>query len=517
MSTEFRLDFVEIPHGLTIRANGVAVGRVRALRAGVQIYYENGRQVRELRTIEEVKRVAPYLKAIPNVINHPPGNLITKKNIDRLSKGLSGQGEFISGWVEVDICIDNLEAVQKITTTHQQVSMGYFVHRIPQSGVWVDELGVMGVKGREYEYDRIATYKIPHDIFGESATENDIFNHLAFVSNARAGEDATFVSDENNYDLVSAVDLRLDSNENSFTIRKEKMENIILVADGNSIAIPGDAAPLVKKLLRAVRDLRDTTGYQGDSIEVSTGGVTHHIPVDAEDMVGKNTKMLSDLASAMKDIADASNYKGKMVEQSIDSAKYKLPESMRDMVKHISDMMTDMKNEIDEKGNRADRAAKTAENLRHRLDELESQKLATVDHQEVIKTATSLIDDYNKGKPYYDVNSQPSLQNAAQDMTEYKRGAIKNHCSTRIDAQEIERVGWDANTITSWTSEEVEREFANLLRFYPAENNDAGTKTRQDHAAIVAKWNGKNRPVPTQKQPAKQSIFVGRRAQDMKI
>ncbi len=160
-------------------------------RVGVQLYMTADGVRRELRPEIAVADSAATFKAKPLTLNHPStnGGAVTSDNFKDVIVGIVPDIKYEDGLLKTvePLIIQDKDAIQAATTTHQQLSAGYMVDLIEESGVWEDTFGVQGPPGAKYEYDSIQT--------------NIRANHVALVEKGRAGEIASlkFDSDDNKF------------------------------------------------------------------------------------------------------------------------------------------------------------------------------------------------------------------------------------------------------------------------------------------------------------------------------
>lgn len=178
---------------------GFLHARAKIARIGIQKYFIDGKLVRELRRPEEIKASANEFENKPLTLDHPPES-VNSLNSSRYMKGFVNGVDYEDGWIKADIHITDEAAIGAAETTHRQFSNGYYAEIKDESGLWTDDLGVMGEVGKVYEYDSVQT--------------NIVGNHVALVTRARAGNNATFVADGLDEDTII-----LDSETN--TINKE--------------------------------------------------------------------------------------------------------------------------------------------------------------------------------------------------------------------------------------------------------------------------------------------------------
>lgn len=163
--------------------DGLLRVKARIARTGCQEYMDNGEIVYEYRSPAEVKASMSSLDQLGIIIDHKA--MIDSDNRDTLVKGLTSNVRFEEtdnvtgdGWVVSDICVFASDAITAALTSHTELSCGYDCDVIPVSGVWTDNEGSLGKKGKSYEY---------------RYTQKDIVgNHVALVPMARAGRKATF-------------------------------------------------------------------------------------------------------------------------------------------------------------------------------------------------------------------------------------------------------------------------------------------------------------------------------------
>lgn len=157
--------------------------KARIARTGCQEYMENGEIIYEYRSPAEVRASMSSLDQLGIIIDHKA--MIDSDNKDTLVKGLTSNVRFEEtdsvtgdGWVVADICIFASDAIIAALTSHTELSCGYDCDVITVSGIWTDNEGSLGKKGKSYKY---------------RYTQKDIVgNHVALVPMARAGRKATF-------------------------------------------------------------------------------------------------------------------------------------------------------------------------------------------------------------------------------------------------------------------------------------------------------------------------------------
>lgn len=209
-----------------IDENGILRVKATIARVGVQDYYtDDGKLERRLRPESEVMRSARTFSRAIITLNHPKGEFVNSENASIYLRGLSSECIYKDGFLDNELTITHSDAVIAACTTHKWLSCGYWADIEYASGVWIDELGVMGEVGKSYEYD-----SIQRNIRG---------NHIALVERARAGEKAT-IHDGMQFDNAPSIIERLSQ-------KKSTMVQIIF--NSEVLTLDGDDANKVKALI----------------------------------------------------------------------------------------------------------------------------------------------------------------------------------------------------------------------------------------------------------------------------
>ena len=259
----YRYDFVDVPVGATIKDGRLIASGVFA-RAGVQTYRSrDGKTIKEFRPPEEVKASINEFCNLTVTLEHPP-EFINAENIKKYIVGLTGDATFSEDLVRGELTLFDQKAIRASQTTHRQFSHGYNCIIEYESGVWTDRFGVQGDPGEKYEYDQIQ-----RDIGG---------NHLSLVSQARAGEVATFDSasqerfDDANIELLvqiredSTMDMvKLDMGKGKMDVPKAVADmyesgDILLKKDMQSVTLEDKAYLMPKDTADAVMKLKKEMG-----------------------------------------------------------------------------------------------------------------------------------------------------------------------------------------------------------------------------------------------------------------
>lgn len=175
MTIELRYDLAQLREP---EEHGSGFLRVDAYvtRVGVFEYVlPDGTVRRELRPPEEVFDEASIdsLRGIPITDGHPDEPL----NPDNVAKYMIGAAgdvvERSDGYLRVPQTIHRREGLDSIKSGRRQESCGYFVELEDAQGTWIDDDGLVGPAGAEYEFDAIQ--------------RNIEYNHIALVDRGRAG------------------------------------------------------------------------------------------------------------------------------------------------------------------------------------------------------------------------------------------------------------------------------------------------------------------------------------------
>lgn len=186
-------------------------------RVGVQAYMTADGVRRELRPEDAVASSAITFKSKPLTLNHPSDGAVTADNFSKVVVGFVPDIEYKDGLLSTlsPLIIQDAKAIQAASTSHQQLSAGYLVDLVDESGVWVDVHGVQGDKGKKYEYDAIQT--------------NIRANHVALVEEGRAGKIASLKfdgTDDNMYRELLRNDAGYEINSEIEPISKTVNPNI---------------------------------------------------------------------------------------------------------------------------------------------------------------------------------------------------------------------------------------------------------------------------------------------------
>lgn len=242
----FKTDYVTVSNP-RLDSNGFLKVNATIARVGVQEYYENGKIIREYRPPDEVEKSAITFVDKPITVDHPPELKVTANNTDKRLKGVVKDSFFVDGTVDANLLITHADAVQAAMSTHRQLSCGYECDYEETSGVWLDELGLAGEKGKEYPYDRIQ--------------RNIVGNHLALVRLGRAGAVASIRNDD-----VSIINSVIDT----FTMTK----TYILDSRSYQLDDPNDVDVLISKLEATIGEKTKLVSDSQSKLEELTASFT---------------------------------------------------------------------------------------------------------------------------------------------------------------------------------------------------------------------------------------------------
>ena len=202
---DFIIDNLDMP----ILSEGVDClkGVAKIARAGILYYQHEGQTYADFRPPEEVEKLVDQLKVLPITLNHPP-EMVNAKNYRVYNRGTLSGGNFQDNWLEAQLVVQDNEAMEAAENSHAQFSIGATVDREYKQGEWVDDAGVMGEPGATYKYDRIQ--------------RNLKLNHLALVTQARSGKEATWtIHDSAENDSLVKVYYSVEPILDSLTMTKE--------------------------------------------------------------------------------------------------------------------------------------------------------------------------------------------------------------------------------------------------------------------------------------------------------
>lgn len=263
--------------GLKIQDNGILSAPARIARAGVYRYLINGEIANVLREPAVVESTAGLFDNRPVTLDHPPNKEVTIANKDKLTKGWGSKVKYVDGWLETEINIFASDAIEAAKTTHQEFSNGYSAKLVPEQGIWVDELGIQGDRGRAYSYE----YKqIPEK-----------GNHIALVSNntARAGSGATFLVDNQDIDGVIIDSMNMSS----------------LRMGDSTYQFDSAMLPLLEDMFGCYQDMGKSCDY-ADMQPITLGDKSMMAPKNCADMMNFYGDALS--KKATQRMADSSEY-----------------------------------------------------------------------------------------------------------------------------------------------------------------------------------------------------------------
>ena len=384
MTHEYRQDFVEIPSNPKVDDNGYIRTEGIIARIGVQEYQQNGETIREFRPPEEVKKSAESFQRQPITLNHPP-MLVNAENAANYSKGLSGEVDYENGLLEAELTITHKDAVEAATTSHKQLSNGYLCEVEDSSGTWTDEEGLVGEKGKQYQYDRIQ--------------KNIKGNHIALVKRARAGDVASLKLDEMN--TASAV--RLDE--------ADSFENVDNNCSGNQYKE------------ESMKDLKiNNSNYQ------------------VEDAVYDSyMKMHEDMKKAHADIEDMKSKMAEMQEaQKQDSKAYEMYENMLAKVDSKNQEIEQLKADSKEQKSQLDEATANLDTVKAQLNKANEELNQRLDSKQFEEQFKARYDAFKEAE---ELLPQGTEFNPTMTDTEIFKSALANSgLSEKVDSWSDEQI-----------------------------------------------------------------------------
>lgn len=196
-----RIDQNEMPT-VEKTEEGYLRGQAIVTRTGVFIYRnEDGSERRELRHPDDIltQDSLETLKNIPVTINHPP-ELVNSSNTDQYMVGATGEQVQVDGQhIMTSLSIMHNPAVYEIEQNQKNnLSLGYHCDLVEEQGEF---------RGMPYDYRQ----------------KNVVYNHLAVVNVARAGNDARLNINKDEMSVARADQSEI--NEQVKIEEPEKMEN----------------------------------------------------------------------------------------------------------------------------------------------------------------------------------------------------------------------------------------------------------------------------------------------------
>lgn len=213
----FRVDRSVFKHKTT--AEGFLTGDAIVTRTGVFQYVNNDGTIRhELRHPDDVFNADSLasLKLKPVTDNHPP-ELVNSDNANVYAIGSTGESVTIDeNSVAIKFSVHRKDAIKKVANGKRELSLGYKLDLIEESGVW---------DGVPYTHRQ----------------KNIRYNHLAIVDQARAGRMARINMDG------FAVQLHHDEEDKSMTDKEMQTVNL----DGLTYRADAEVAKAYEKALSA--------------------------------------------------------------------------------------------------------------------------------------------------------------------------------------------------------------------------------------------------------------------------
>ena len=230
MKPSYRYDKGEI-RNTHINEDGFLISDSIITRTGVFIYKNaDGSLRRELRHPDDILKQDSIrtLKMLPITLMHPPEKKVDSMNASRLSKGFTGEDITIDGkFIRNKLKICDQEAINAVQGGMQELSLGYTVMLVEENGEY---------DGQNFDFRQTEV----------------VYNHLAIVPSARAGNEARIVMDEN--DAIQVEDTTENNHQSQKTDKENRMKKI------NIDGIEYEAAPeVINKLTKEIARADSTT------------------------------------------------------------------------------------------------------------------------------------------------------------------------------------------------------------------------------------------------------------------
>jgi len=225
----FIQDINALPSSVTFTDEGYLTATAKVARTGIQKYrgFELGKKDDEkeyaiYRPEQEVKDSIATIPNKPITIDHR--GMVNIKNNSQLSRGFMSDAVYgEDGWVSVELCINHPEGIQAFNDGYRWHSLGY---------------------NAEIEW---AAGQTPAGEAYDAIMKNIRVNHDALVRTPRAGELATFDSENINIDASKNV-ISINQESKGVPTRMSKKYAVNLL-DGGSIELEGDHASEIHSLI----------------------------------------------------------------------------------------------------------------------------------------------------------------------------------------------------------------------------------------------------------------------------
>ncbi len=339
MSRVFRSDFIAVNDPRLDSYGNLRVNAVIA-RIGVQDYpQQDGTLIREFRPPDEVQTSVASLSDIPITIDHPE-KPVNPTNYKDLSKGHTSPCRYEDGLVKTRLNVMDQEGVKVALSTHRQLSVGYTCRLDWIPGIWIDELGLAGEKGKSHEYDCIQ-----RDIKG---------NHVALVPFARAGDIASIqdsILGNPSKELIIMAKIVHDSRV--FEIEGTDAEAIAKLFEDSKT----EKTAFMKKLSEAEKSEEEKkkeaedASKKCDNLQATIDGLTQklekaEVKLDA-DVIATEVKARMEIISEVKDSLTTIDYsldatglkKAYLLTVASDSVKVKLDTASVDYIAALYDVL----------------------------------------------------------------------------------------------------------------------------------------------------------------------------------
>ncbi len=240
-------------------------------RTGVFKYRNADGSIRnELRHPDEILKQDSLksIEMIPITLNHPTEKIVTAKNFRSLARGYVGQDvKHDNRLIKANILVTDQEAIQAIENGMQELSLGYQTVLVPESGEF---------NGERYDYKQTEV----------------IYNHLAIVSQGRAGE-AKIILDAQDAEMYDHE----DTEENNSTTKEKTMPMVKITLDGLQYEVPPEVARHIEK------QEKHRTDSENDSVTLKNAQSVLQAKIDSLTEENTALKKIDNAAEIQKGIS----------------------------------------------------------------------------------------------------------------------------------------------------------------------------------------------------------------------
>lgn len=246
-----------------------------AARVGVQYYEDYGKVYRSAEVVRESKN---SLIGVPLTLGHV-------ESLEKEAYKIVGSVKDVTydetlGLLLAKFDVNSLGFDFITTRNYKELSIGYSGKLVYDTSVWIDDKGIVGIKGKQYPYD----YQL----------KSVLCNHLALCTNARAGKVARILTPTNKQKLmdtkqVEDIQTLMLGLQAGLTKLEQDVSSLFMVRD--NIGILADSVVLLKDNLEKL---------ENQTKQVNTKKET----LDLDDLVQKEIKARVETATLLGDSTD---------------------------------------------------------------------------------------------------------------------------------------------------------------------------------------------------------------------